>query len=613
MRPATRTVFAGLVEFAAFILRLAGSEGFFVLDSVLVSQSLTRPAALLQDQMKDQSMRKNRLSVLALASVLIVPSSFAQFADAVVAYVPGTGVSAGHTNSAAALGEPLRVTPGQWGGAVDPFSPAWQSGQLVSVGAGGSLTLHLNIPIQRDRTHPFGCDFILFGNAGFSITNGDYSGGGITDGSLFGNNTGQTRISVSADGTQFFVLNPALAPTADALFPTDGAGDFFRPVNPALVGSDFAGLGLQGIRTLYGGSAGGAGYDLSWAQDTNGLPVTQASVQFIRIEVLSGKAEIDGVAAVAPVGGGVVWWEDFASDPLARGWSIFGDTNLFRWNATNQNLEVTWDSSRSNSYFQLPLGTLLTRRDDFSVALDLKLSDIAIGVNPGKPGTFQIAFGFLNQANARQTNFIRGTGSDSPNVVEFNFFPDSGYGPTVWPAVFSTNSVMNYGGSGDFSLFDLPVGVPMRFVLSYTASNQTAAVSITTNGELIGPVTSARLMTNFSQFILNTFAIASYSDARQSPFMPGSILAHGVVDNVVVSAPLPPVRDFRGGLAGENWQGTFQSRTNWNYLLQASENLLGWTNISPMIAGSGQAMNLTDTNAVLFGKRFYRINAVPNF
>lgn len=558
-------------------------------------------------------MRINRLSVLALASLFLVPSSFAQFADAVIAYAAGSGVSASYTNPAAALGEPSRVTPGDWGGPVDPFNPAWQGAQLVSVGAGGSLTLHLNYPIYHDRTHPFGCDFIVFGNAGFSITNGDYTGGGITDGSLFGNNTGQTRVSVSADGTNFFLLNPVLAPTVDTTFPTDGGGDFFRPVNPALTTTSFAGLDLAGIRALYNGSAGGAGYSLAWAQDADSNSVVLADARFIRIEVLSGKAEIDGVAAVAPVGGGVVWWEDFASNPLVRGWTVFGDTNLFRWNATNQNLEVTWNSSHSNSYFQLPLSTFLTRYDDFSVALDLELKDMAIGVNSNKPGTFQIAFGFMNQANAHQTNFIRGTGSDSPNLVEFNFFPDSGYGPTVWPAVFSTNSVMNYTGSSDFSLFDLPIGVSMRFVLSFTASNQTATVSITTNGVLVGPVTSAPLMAGFSQFVLDTFAIASYSDAGQSPFMPGSILAHGVVDNVVVSAQPPLVRNFTGGLASGNWEGTFQSRTNWNYILEASEDLLTWTNAAAPIPGNGQPMSLTDTNAASFDRRFYRIHATPNF
>ena len=62
--------------------------------------------------MKDHSMQKIRLSALPMASVLAVPDSSAQFADAVVAYVPGTGVSAICTNPAAALGEASRFTPG---------------------------------------------------------------------------------------------------------------------------------------------------------------------------------------------------------------------------------------------------------------------------------------------------------------------------------------------------------------------------------------------------------------------------------------------------------------------------------------------------------------------
>ena len=48
--------------------------------------------------------------------------------------------------------------------------------------------------------------------------------------------------------------------------------------------------------------------------------------------------------------------EDFSSDPLKNGWQIFGDTNLFRWDAANRVLDVTWDSSQPNSYFYHPLG-----------------------------------------------------------------------------------------------------------------------------------------------------------------------------------------------------------------------------------------------------------------
>ena len=84
----------------------------------------------------------------------------------------------------------------------------------------------------------------------------------------------------------------------DGLFPTDGSGDFHTPTDPSLTAADFAGLTLEGIRALYYGSAGGAGYDISWARDKEGTPVMLPEINFVRVEVLSGKAEVDGFAAV---------------------------------------------------------------------------------------------------------------------------------------------------------------------------------------------------------------------------------------------------------------------------------------------------------------------------
>jgi hypothetical protein len=52
MRPAGRTVFA-LVEFEAFILRLAGSEVFLLSGAALVSQQ-NRRQQITGDQTKDQ-------------------------------------------------------------------------------------------------------------------------------------------------------------------------------------------------------------------------------------------------------------------------------------------------------------------------------------------------------------------------------------------------------------------------------------------------------------------------------------------------------------------------------------------------------------------------------
>lgn len=562
-------------------------------------------------------MQKARSLLSAMAGIFVRFHSLntsAQFAASVVAYTPGVGVASSYTNPISALGEPSRITPGAFGGPVTPFSSPWQSNQLVSVGEGGSLTLHFNTPITNDPLHPFGLDFIIFGNSVLSITNGDYSGGGITDGTLFGNNAGITRVSVSADGTNFYALNPSNAPIVDGWFPTEGSGNFFVPVNPGFNASNFEGKNLVGIRALYAGAGGGSGYDLAWAQDLNAQSVALSSVSFIRIEVLSGKSEVDGVAKISPAA--ITVAESFSSEPKERGWGLVGHPELFRWNGINQNLEVTWDSSRSNSYFHLPLGTILTRQDDFAVSLDLLLDDIAAGVNSNRPGTFQIAFGFHNGADAKKTNFLRGSSSNSPNLVEFNFFPDTGFGPTVWPGILSTNSAINYSGPGDFGIFDLPIGIVMHISLAYVASNETATISITTNDVLVGPVTSARLATNsvgfgsvFTQFKLDTFAIASYSDEGQNPSYAGSILAHGVIDNLVVTFPLPPVQDTHGNFTLDVWQTKFLTRTNWNYLLEATENFSAWSTIGGAIAGSGGQIILQDTNSSTFPARFYRINA----
>ena len=301
--------------------------------------------------------------------------------------------------------------------------------------------------------------------------------------------------------------------------------------------------------------------------------------------------------------------EDFATKPTTRTWRIFGDTNLFHWHGAHQQLEVTWDSSRPNTFFELPLGTVLTRRDDFSVELDLLLQDIAIGVTPGKAGTFQIAFGFLNRKSAHRPDFIRGTGRNSPNLVEFNFLPDSGYGPTVWPAIFGTNGMMNYSGTTDFSKFELPLDILMRIRLGFSSSNQAAALSITTNGVLVGPVTTAVIAATVPAFYLDTFAISSYSDSGQGSFAPGSILAHGSVDNIFLQLPPAPVRQFTGTFETERWRGTFQSRTNWLYTLEGSEDLVTWQSLSITTEGTGDFMVVEDSD--VNPRRFYRINASP--
>ena len=547
-------------------------------------------------------MNKIHLLLPAVAGVLAVSSpACAQYATSVISYSPGIGFAPGFTNSSAALGAPAS------GGSVTPFAPPSSKSQIVSIGTNGSITLRLGTPVVNNPSNPFGIDFIIFGNSFFSITNGNFSGGGITSGALGGNNTGATRVDVSADGVHWFTLNPSLAPTVDGLFPTDGFGDPHIAVNPALTTNAFAGLSLSGIRTLYNGSAGGTGFDLAWSQDTNGNSVNLPIARYLRVSVLSGKSEVDAVSAAR--GSATCIAEDFVANPLQSGWGAFGDTNLFQWDSTNQNLRVMWDSSQSNSFFYHPLGTILARDDDFSLAFDLRLDDIGPGIDPIKTNSFELAIGFLHLGEATRTNLLRGTGSDSPDLVEFDYFWDSGYGATVWPAFVDTNSSFNYNSSADYSVFGLAPGDWYHVVMNYTASNQTLVTTLTNSEQPSGVAITQPLNGFFTDYRVDTIAISSYSDAGQDPeFGEGSILAHGAVDNFVVTVPPQPIQNLSGAFSNSVWQVHFSSRSNWVYTLERTTNFQSWAAASPSVSGNGINLSLSDTNTIS-GNAFYRVKA----
>jgi hypothetical protein len=242
-------------------------------------------------------------AALALGALLAQHAAAQNFAASVVSYDPGADYALGFTHTPVVLGQPATVNP--FGDAVTPFNSAYGTNDLLSIGTGGSLTLKFDRPIhnyRRPRQH--GIDFIIFGNAGFIITNAydpetyEWIGEPATDGSLFAANPGQTRVSVSRDGENFYVLESDDAPAVDTLFPTDAEGDPGLAVDRSLTAADFAGKTLADIRALYDGSAGGGGFDIAWAKRANGRPANLSFIRYVRIEVLSGKAEVDAVSAV---------------------------------------------------------------------------------------------------------------------------------------------------------------------------------------------------------------------------------------------------------------------------------------------------------------------------
>jgi hypothetical protein len=311
--------------------------------------------------------------------------------------------------------------------------------------------------------------------------------------------------------------------------------------------------------------------------------------------------------------------QDFAGDPLTNGWAVFGDTSLFQWDPLNHNLAVTWDSTHPNSYFYHPLGTTLTRHDDFSIAFDLRLNDIASGVEPGKTGPLQLGFGFLNSANATSTNFMRGAYGSAPNVAEFAYYAWGYYDyfGTIYDAPAATTPSFISGVNSfayapvTISVYnnELPTNQPVHVTVTYTASNQTVVVVVLTNGVPAAPLPnlvldSAHGFEDSDDFHVDMFSISSYSSAGDDY---DSILAHGTVDNIVVTLP-PPVQNATGSFSNGVWQVEFANRRNWLYTLERTTNYLSWTPASLPTSGNGTNLFLQDTNAVS-EQALYRVRA----
>ena len=298
--------------------------------------------------------------------------------------------------------------------------------------------------------------------------------------------------------------------------------------------------------------------------------------------------------------------ENFSTDPLQHGWNIFGDTNLFQWDSTNQDLHVTWNSAQSNSYFYRPLGTVLARDSDFTVAFDLQLSDIGPGPDTNKASSFQIAIGFLNLDQATKTNFFRGTGSDSPNLAEFTYFWDSGFGATTWPVLIDTNSTFNYNGASDYAIFALTAGDWYHVAMSYSASTQTL-IATATNFENTSSVRIVQpINASFGDFRVGSFSVSSYSDAGQEPQFAGSVLAHGTIDNIAVTMPDPPLSTAVISSGANVWQAQFLAQSNWVYSLQKSTDFRSWAEASAPVLGAGAVLTLSDTNLTASSGAFYR-------
>ena len=545
---------------------------------------------------------------LVLAALLGASEARAtQFATEVVSYKSGVGFAtdwstgAGYINKDAIVGPPARETPGEWGGPITPFSPPYLLDQILSIGVGGEVTLKFGKPIRDESINPFGLDFLVFGCAGFTITNGDFGGGGITDGTLFDQAAGETRVSVSADGDAWFVLDPKRAPAFDAYHPTDGSGDFGVPVNPALAKGDFAAGGLAKFTELYDGSGGGTGYDIGWAIDDGGNHVALGQVQFVRLEVLFGKAEVDAVSDVRPRTDNLAWHaEGFSVDPLVSSWVVHGDESLFEWNAEAGVLAVTWNSEKPNSSFYRPLGLVLTEADAFAFTFDIALDEVKVGHLDGQPYTFEVAVGLVDIESAKGDGLSRGTGSDSPNLVEWNYFPDTGFGATVSPAIASGKSQFAAGFTFPAAL---AAGEKYSVRMEYDPGERTLKTFMLENSKAWKGIQSVKLQDDFSGFAVDAFSISSYTAKGTE----SSLFASGTVDNLAIAVDRSQPRIVGARLIDGQWRARTFGFATADYLLERSADLHDWQPVGNGVRSDGFYLRLIDEQSP-DGGGFYRMS-----
>ena len=197
--------------------------------------------------------------------------------------------------------------------------------------------------------------------------------------------------------------------------------------------------------------------------------------------------------------------ERFTTDPSLDGWQVFGDTNLFHWDSTNKNLDVTWDSSQPNSYFYHPLGVTLTTNDSFCVMFDLQLND-ATTSNAGN----EVAIGLMHFSDATNANFSRANGP-APNLFEFDYFPAFIYAGTPYQASVNAtllDSQPYFGGLCEvYDNLTLNPGVTYQVVLIHRAGEEVITGVVYTNGVVLSSLPLSFDNGTVGDFYLDTLSV----------------------------------------------------------------------------------------------------------
>jgi hypothetical protein len=246
-------------------------------------------------------------ALVAAVSLSTIAAAQANLADAITDYTPGsfaqTTYYSGYTDPSTALG-PINGDTGS-GYALNPFNPPFDSSQVVAVGAGGQLTLHMASPVVTGAAA-----LGVFSNSGLDDTSGG-SGQAFNPATTLDEDYGETDpeaiVEVSPDDvdSHFAVLNsgnPIVFTNPTNAYLDSAISNYFEPLGTQLADqyqpftgtlASFNGKTFDQIKQLLNGSAGGNWLDLS---DTG-----YSQISYVRFVVPAGATYgmvINSVSAV---------------------------------------------------------------------------------------------------------------------------------------------------------------------------------------------------------------------------------------------------------------------------------------------------------------------------
>ena len=265
------------------------------------------------------------LLVLSLSLTGVPLARAANWATTVIQYSPGTiftpppyfgapgAINVAYSNYPTA--DVLNgLTADTTYGILTPFNAVFDAGQMVGVGAGGSLTLQFSTPVRTNG-------FTIGIHTGIGLNDSDYPNGTTGTPATIYNDYGHfANIEVSANGTSWTSLggfdlnNPSNFYATGITTPdhqTSDPGGIPADVEKPFLGNlaSFDNKAWPDILTLLDGSAGGNWIDLSGS----GLP----AVSYIRFTEPAGSIlYVDGVVGLS------------APEPASLGVMIIGATAL---------------------------------------------------------------------------------------------------------------------------------------------------------------------------------------------------------------------------------------------------------------------------------------------